>query len=357
MLLGELIRRPVVVAPMAGGPSTTGLVVAAAQAGALGFVAAGYQSAPAMRAQIQAVLAATTEPFGVNVFVPGSAAADREELNRYVSGLGPDAADLGAEPGEPAWDDDNWPAKIADLIAAPVPVVSFTFGCPGADVVASLRAAGSSVWVTVTDLAEAAMAVAAGADCLCVQGTEAGAHRGTFANTAGSYPNTTALLELVSAVSGLTELPVVAAGGIMDRDGTAAALAAGATAVQCGTAFLRCPESGAHPAHKDALADPRFTATAVTRAFSGRPARGLVNSFMLDHAGAPAAYPEINNATRPLRAAAARAGDVDRMSLWAGEGFRSATTRPAAEVVDLLSPPSRQRDAAAVPPPRDGGTP
>ena len=115
-----------------------------------------------------------------------------------------------------------------------------------------------------------------------------------------------------------------------------AALAAGAAAVQCGTAFLRCPESGAHPVHKAALADPRYTETAVTRAFSGRPARGLLNAFMRAHQDPPAAYPEINNATRPIRAAAAAAGDADRMSLWAGRGFRAATTRPAGEVIEML---------------------
>lgn len=125
----------------------------------------------------------------------------------------------------------------------------------------------------------------------------------------------------------------------MDAQGVAVALAAGASAAQCGTAFLRCPESGAHPAYKAALADTRFEATALTRAFSGRPARGLVNGFMLDHQDAPAAYPEINNATRPIRAAAAAAADVDRMSLWAGQGYRAATTRPAGEVIDVLSHP------------------
>jgi nitronate monooxygenase len=124
----------------------------------------------------------------------------------------------------------------------------------------------------------------------------------------------------------------------MTAAGAAAALAAGAIAVQCGTAFLRCPESGAHPVHKAALASGQFTGTAMTRAFSGRPARGLVNQFIRDHPDAPAAYPEINNATRPLRAAAARQGDADRMSLWAGTGFRQATERPAAEIIDLLDP-------------------
>ena len=122
----------------------------------------------------------------------------------------------------------------------------------------------------------------------------------------------------------------------MSADGVNAALAAGAVAAQCGTAFLRCPESGAHPAYKAALADPAFDRTAFTRAFSGRPARGLVNDFMRVHQDAPAAYPEINNATRPLRAAAAKAGDAHRMSLWAGEGFRHATEYPAADVIGML---------------------
>jgi nitronate monooxygenase len=116
-----------------------------------------------------------------------------------------------------------------------------------------------------------------------------------------------------------------------------AVLAAGAVAAQCGTAFLRCTESGAHPLHKAALADPRYTETALTRAFSGRPARGLVNQFIRDHTDAPAAYPEINNATRPLRAAAAADGDTDRMSLWAGQGFRQALDGPAGEIVTMLS--------------------
>jgi nitronate monooxygenase len=322
---------------MAGGPTTPELIAAAASAGALGFVAAGYKTASAVRAEVDAVTSATGEPFGVNVFVPGEPAADRAALERYLAAIAADAREIGAVTGLAAWDDDDWDAKIADLIAHPVPIVSFTFGCPAAEIVSALRASGSSVWVTVTDQDEAAQAAAGGADCLCVQGSEAGAHRGTFANVVGpSLEAGPGLLDLLAAVRGVTGLPLVAAGGIMNGGGVAAVLASGAVAAQCGTAFLRCPESGANPAHKAALADPRFTGTAVTRAFSGRPARGLVNRFMLDHADAPAAYPEINNATRPIRAAAAAAGDLDRLSLWAGQGYRSATTRAAGEVVDLL---------------------
>lgn len=336
LILGQLTERPVVAAPMAGGPSTAGLVVAAGRAGALGFLAGGYKTAQGMRSDIDAVTAATESPFGVNVFVPGRPAADGAALAGYIDELAGEGRRLGAEVGAPAWNDDDWEAKIADLTARPVPVVSFTFGCPDVDVVAGLRGAGSMVWVTVCDADEAAVAAAAGADVLVVQGSEAGAHRGSFGNDPGADGASLGVLDLISAVRAVAGLPLVAAGGIMSADSVNAALTAGATAVQCGTAFLRCPESGAHPAHKTALADPGFDRTAVTRAFSGRPARGLMNDFMRAHQDAPAAYPEINNATRPLRAVAAAAGDVQRMSLWAGEGFRQATDRPVADVVDML---------------------
>ncbi len=333
--LAELGRRPVVVAPMAGGVSTPDFVVAAAQAGALGFIAAALKSAAAMREQIEAVQAATSAPFGVNVFVPGRPTPDAGALAAYLDALADDTRLLETSLGDPAWDDDDWAAKVVDLVNCPVPVVSFTFGCPPADLVSTLRDRGSRVWVTVTDETAAAEAAKAGADCLIVQGSEAGAHRGTFANGPAA-PDGRGVIELLGAVGKVSGLPLIAAGGIMTAEAVEEALAAGAAAVQCGTAFLRCPQSGAPAVHKDALADPRFERTAVTRAFSGRPARGLVNGFMRAHEDAPAAYPEINNATKPLRAAAAAAGDADRMSLWAGEGFRLATADPVGEVVERL---------------------
>jgi nitronate monooxygenase len=336
MSVEELIRRPVIVAPMAGGVSLPALVTAASAAGALGFLAAGYKTAAAMRREIEAVRAETTGPFGVNVFVPGAPAGDREALASYVRSLGDDAHAVGTDLGEPSWDDDDWAAKLGDLIARPVPVVSFTFGCPPPAVAAGLRAAGSSVWVTVTSEREAALAAECGADGLVVQGAEAGAHRGTFGNEPPGTGDPRGVLELLAAVRAVTSLPLVAAGGIMTAGGVAGVLAAGAVAAQCGTAFLRCPESGAQPAHKAALASPDFDRTAVTRAFSGRPARGLVNEFMFAHADAPTAYPEINNATRPLRAAAGLAGDARRLSLWAGTGYRLAADRPVAEVIEAL---------------------
>lgn len=320
---------------MGGGPSTSGLVIAAAEAGALGFLAAGYKTTAAMAAEMVVVRAGTSAPFGVNVFVPSEPSRDARGVARYLESLDRDAEAVGASLGEPTWDDDAFGDKIAALVADPPAVVSFAFGCPDLEVISALGAAGAVVAVTVTSPQEAAVAAAAGAGALCVQGREAGAHRGTFTN-AGAPGRDYDLLSLIGEVTRVTDLPQMAAGGIMDPAQVAAVLEAGATAAQCGTAFLRCPESGAHPLHKAALVDPRYTSTVLTRAFSGRPARGLVNQFVLDHADAPAAYPEINNATRPLRAAAAANHDVERMSLWAGQGFRAARNLPAGAVVEWL---------------------
>jgi len=330
------LRHPVLAAPMAGGPSTPALVVAAAEAGAAGFLAAGYKTPAAMAAEIAAVRAATPLRFGVNVFVPGAPSADAASIAGYVGSLTPHAEAVGAALGEPAWDDDHLEEKLAILLADPPALVSFTFGLPPDGAIAALSDAGSLVAVTVTDPAEAVVAAAAGADLLCVQGSEAGGHRGTFGNDSATGEGQP-LHRLMAEVADVTGLPQIAAGGIMEPGQVQAALAAGAVAVQCGTAFLRCRESGANPLYKDALVDPRYATTAMTRAFSGRWARGLVNRFMLEHPDAPAGYPEINNATRALRAAAAVQGDTDRMSMWAGQGYRSARELPAAEIIAWLS--------------------
>jgi nitronate monooxygenase len=326
---------------MAGGPSTPALVVAAAQAGAIGFLAGGYKTPADLAADVAHVRAATSRAFGVNLFVPGRATADPAALSAYMVLLEKEAADLDARVGAPNWDDDAYDAKLTALLEDPPPIVSFTFGCPSAEAVAAFRAAGTLVAITVTTPDEAALAQQAGADCLCLQGSEAGAHRGSFTNDgrtdgegdAQDHP----LATLLARVQDVCDLPLIAAGGLSGPDDVARVLAAGATQAQLGTAFLRSTESGAHPLYKAALVDARFSATAITRAFSGRRARALVNDFVREHEGAPAAYPEINNATRPLRAAAAAAGDVQHMSLYAGEGFRAAVQRPAAEIIEHLA--------------------
>jgi nitronate monooxygenase len=333
--LQELSRWPLVVAPMAGGPSTVELVAAAAGAGALGFLAGGYQTAAGLADDMAAVTAAGVDAFGVNLFVPGRPAADPDRLAAYLAGLEPDAAALGTSLGEASWDDDDYAGKVEVLLAAPPAAVSFTFGVPAPDLVRSLQAAGSVVLLTVTTPEEAAQALRVGPDALCLQGSEAGAHRASLAND-DRPDQDRPVRALLAAVRRRTLVPLVAAGGVGGPDDVSDLVARGADLVQAGTAFLRCPETGAPAALKDALADPGVHGTAVSRAFSGRRARALVNAMLRDHPGAPAAYPEINNATRPLRAAAARSGDAQHMSLYAGTAFRRAEARPAAEVVGRL---------------------
>jgi nitronate monooxygenase len=321
---------------MAGGPSTVDLVVATWRAGALGFLAGGYKSAADLAAEMSAVRAAGVDTFGVNLFVPGTPTADPAGLAGYLTQLETDAATVGVALGEAAWDDDDYDGKLDAVLAAPPAAVSFTFGIPAADVVGSLQAAGAVVLLTVTTPEEAVVALRVGPDALCLQGAEAGAHRGSLTNIDRADEDRP-LRALLAAVRRRTLVPLVGAGGVGGPEDVADLLARGADLVQAGTVFLRCPESGAPAAMKDALAtSATFGATEVTRAFSGRRARALVNTMAREHPGAPAAYPEINNATRPLRARAARAGDPEHMSLYAGTAFGRAEARPAAEIIEEL---------------------
>jgi nitronate monooxygenase len=319
------LSHPIVLAPLAGGPSTPALGAAISEAGGLGFLAAGYRTAGAVREDIEAARAQTRAPFGVNVFVPGAPTDDGDALRAYVADLGPEAA-------APRFDDDDWEAKLSLLREARIPVVSFTFGCPSREVVGGLRAAGSEAWVTVTDLAEARAARDAGADALVLQGVEAGGHRATFVDRPGAEG--IGLLALLRLVAADMRLPLVATGGIGDGAAVAAVLAAGAAAAQVGTAFLLAPEAGTHPAHRRAIASE--APTALTRAFTGRLARGVVNTFMTAHPDAPIAYPEIHYATAPLRAKARERGDADGFNVWAGQAHSLARELPAAEIVRML---------------------
>jgi nitronate monooxygenase len=323
-----------VAAPVAGGPSAPALVAAVASAGGLGFLPAGYRATSAVVADIAEVRRLTTAPFGVNVFLPGAHTPEPEAVAAYRERLAPEAAALGVEPGEPRWEDDEVDAKLAAV--AGVPLVSVTFGRPSAAVVETLRAAGSAVLVTVTSVQEALSAAAAHPDALWVQGAEAGAHRGSFTDDEETGP-AVSLRPLLTAVRAVTALPLVAAGGLMDGTDVRSVLGLGATWAAMGTAFLGCPEAGTSPTHLAALRDPRFTRTALTRAFTGRPARALVNAFLLEHdAEAPRGYPEVHHLTRPLRTAAAAAGDADRLHLWAGTGWQRLRPMPAADLVRTI---------------------
>jgi nitronate monooxygenase len=341
----EQLGVPLVVAPMAGGPSTPALAAAAAEFGALGFLAAGNLPAARLIADIQRLRELTNRPFGVNVFVPsienvaeGEVPDRSEAVDRYRQDIEADAARYGvALPDVDPGDTDDWSSKIEYLLEHPVAVVSFTFGLPDRRVIERFQSVGTHVTVTVTDVEEAMAASEQGADSLAVQGPEAGGHRGTHA--VAKRPSNESLELLLRGITGVTGLPLIAAGGVSDREEVERLLSHGAAGVQVGTLLLRSLESGASQPHKDALASGQYDHTSVTRAFTGRFARGLANRFMVEHdAEAVAAYPEINLMTRPLRAAAAAAGDPDAMSLWAGTGFAHADAIAAADILDVLSP-------------------
>jgi nitronate monooxygenase len=327
--LEALLDSPIVGAPLAGGPSTPSLAAAVSEAGGLGFVAAGYKTAAETAEDIAATRAATGRPFGVNLFFPARLEVDDAALAAYADRLAGEAAGYGVELGEPRWSDDDWDAKLALLERERPAVVSFTFGCPDAEVVASLRELGSAVWCTVTTPAEARTAAAAGVDALVVQGAEAGGHQSSFDDTDCAPIG---LLVLLQLVGGVTDLPLVAAGGIAAGRGVAAVLAAGASAAQIGSALMLTPEAGTSAPQRDAFAGE--APTALTRAFTGRRARGIVNRFMRDHdAAAAKAYPQVHYLTAPLRAAARSAGDPDGINLWAGQAYRLARAEPAGELV------------------------
>lgn len=332
---------PLIAAPMAGGPSTPDLVVNVGEAGALGFLAAGYKTPPGLNAQIREVRTRTDKPFGVNVFVPQEGSYDPRTVEEYRSRLRETARRYGIEPPPIRERDDDWFAEKIDLLVEhEVPVVSMTFGLAPSEAIRRLRAAGCAVVATVTDPDEARAAVDAQIDALCVQGPDAGGHRATF--RVEDEPGTVPLLELLDEITPWCPVPVIAAGGIGTGKQIAEALAHGAVAVQLGTIFLRTPESGAKPAYKEALGDPRYTHTVVTRAFSGRPARGLANEFIEIYGrSAPAAYPQVHHLTSPLRAAAAEQGNAEDMALWAGTAFRHAVSDSAASIVRRLREEAR----------------
>jgi nitronate monooxygenase len=323
---------------MGGGPSTPELAAAVTEGGGLGFLAAGYKTAAAVRADIAALRRLTARAFGVNVFATPGPAADPVELGRYAAALREEADRYGVETGAPRHDDDAFEEKLALVAEERVPIVSFAFSCPAQEVVDRLHDVSAEVWVTVTTPGEAASATEAGADALVVQGVEAGGHRATFDD---DRPGDIGLLALLQLVRGVTHLPLVATGGIANGQGVAAVLAAGAAAAQLGTAFMLAPAAGTSPAHREALAGD--APTALTRAFTGRAARGIENRFMRNHgAHAPRGYPEVHHLTAPLRAAARERGDSDGFHLWAGQAYRLADAEPAAEIVERLAREARE---------------
>ncbi|OJF11083.1 nitronate monooxygenase [Couchioplanes caeruleus] len=329
-------RRPVVVAPMAGGPSMPGLVTAAAAAGALGFLAAGYKSADQVAREVAEVRASGV-PFGLNIFVPSPPPVDVATLREYREALRPEAERYEVElPQLRLADDDGFAAKVQVAVGASVPWVSFTFGVPEESVVKELRRAGCTVLVTVTDADEARRAAAAGPDALIAQAGSAGGHSATM--SPADYDGSSTAPEVVRDVRAAVNLPIIAAGGTGTAQDVRHLLAAGAMAVQAGTVFLLADEAGTRAVQRDAMLSRRFTETTVTRAFTGQPARALKNRFTDTYSpSAPLGYPTVHHLTAPIRAAATRHGDPDTINLWAGTAHAEARPGPTAEIMRRLT--------------------
>ncbi|KML54682.1 nitronate monooxygenase [Burkholderia cepacia] len=322
------LRLPLVQAPMVGA-TTTAMVAAASNAGALGSLGAGAFAPERLATEVEAIRAATDRPFAVNLFVLPDAVPDAATVARALAAIDPLNATLGLPPGvAPAHYAPDFRAQLDALVALRVPVASFTFGVLDVADVARVKAAGTYVIGTATHVAEGLAWQAAGADALSAQGAEAGGHRGTFIGSVDDALIGT--IALVPQLVDATGLPVLAAGGIMDGRGIAAALALGAQGAQLGTAFLTCTESAIAADWKARLLASADTSTQVTRAITGRHARGLRNTLMAwlgERVADAAPYPVQNALTQPLRQAAARANDGDYLSLWAGQGAPLARRR------------------------------
>jgi nitronate monooxygenase len=333
------IQFPIIQAPMAGGIDTPALVAEVGNAGALGSIGAAYLSAAQIGDAVAAVRQRTSAPFAINLFVGGRQnTPDGDAIARVQALLRPFRAELGLGPGEDvasAASSDSLDAQFEAVLRAQPRVFSFTFGVPSAEHLRALRARSIFIIGTATSLAEGEALDELGVDAICAQGSEAGAHRGTFL---GSFEDAQiGTMALVPQLVRRVRRPVIAAGGIMDGRAISAALGLGAQGVQLGTAFLACPEAGTSPAHREALFSPAARRTVVTRAFSGRPARGIRNRFTDAFEGIQVPpFPLRQSLTCDIRAAASAQGRTDIMQLWAGQGAPLIRAMPAAELVRTL---------------------
>ena len=337
-LLG--IKHPLIQAPMAGGATTPGLVAAVCEAGALGSFGFAYMQPEAMQRDAEAVRAATPAPFSINLFTsPQPGAIDPQAQRGAIDAIAGYHAELGLPPPEPVKPPyaPDFEAQFSAIEEMRPPVFTFHLGELPAERVRRLQSAGIKVGGSATCVAEARRLEALGVDFIVAQGAEAGGHRGTYLRD--PYDAMTGTFALVRLVVQAVRTPVVAAGGIMDGAGIAAALALGAQAAQLGTAFIACPESGLAPIYKARILAAQEDETVITEKFSGKPARALTNRFIREmHARqAPQlAFPAHNSLLGKLRATAAKSGNADFVALWAGQAVPLARALPAAELVATL---------------------
>jgi nitronate monooxygenase len=333
------LKHPIVQAPMAGGPSTPELVAAVSNAGALGSLGSAYSTPEQIAADIKKVRTLTGKPFNVNLFAGGYAPESQVDAAPMLALLAEIHEALRLSPPTlPAWPVNPFEKQLQVVLEARPAVFSFTLGIPEPAAMARLKAAGIAIYGTATTVEEGKMLEASGVTAIVAQGAEAGSHRGTFAGPFESAMIPT--FALVQSLRAAVSTPVIASGGLMDGRDVAQALARGASAAQLGTAFLTCPEAGTPEAYKRAILAARTDTTVITRAFSGRPARGLLNTFISKLEGNEKIilpFPLQNALTRPMRTAAAQLGESGYLSLFVGQGVTRARTLPAAELIQRLA--------------------
>lgn len=338
----ELTRRlkialPIIQAPLAGGGDTPQLVAAVGEAGGLGSIGAGYLTGAQIAQAAKDVRARTSRPFAINLFAPVAVSPSSVRSDVALSRVAHFFAEVGIDPPSfPLPAPPDFEKQLKAALDAEASVLSFTFGVLPQSALVAIKARGVFLLGTATTVREAVILARLGVDAVIAQGSEAGGHRGTF--DASFESSMVGTIALVPQIADAVRIPVVASGGIMDGRGLVAALALGAGAVQMGTAFLTCAESGVPDAYREAILRTREDQTRITRAFSGRPARGIVNRFMeeVEPSGGDSAvlpFPLQNALTRPLRSAAAKQNRAEFLSLWAGQGARMARRQNTAELV------------------------
>lgn len=325
------IEYPIIQAPMAGGVTTVELVAAVSNSGGLGMIGAGYMNAIQIRKQIREIMQLTSYPFGINLFVPNEFDVTEDDVESANQLLNPIRERLNI-PQKDSFEvsrfndiNEAFLEQIKVVIDEKVPICSFTFGIPSKEVMNRLKQANIILMGTATTVKEAVANEKAGMDIVVVQGSEAGGHRGSFIQE--YQESLVGLMSLIPQVVDNVSIPVISAGGIMDGRGLMASLCLGAKGVQMGTAFLTCVESGAHQIHKEAILNAHEDHVVLTQAFSGKWARGIKNTFILEMEKHEERFPEFpvqNTLTQDIRKASASQNNKEFMSLWAGQSPRLA---------------------------------
>lgn len=336
------IKYPIIQAPMAGGVTKPELVASVSNAGGLGMIGAGYLEPGQLSAQIREVKKLTDRPFGVNLFIPGDFRITKLEFDLAFNRLNRFRDELNIKEDVPALPDSEkdkikYSQLLDVIIAEKVPVCSFTFGVPSEEVITRFKREGIILVGTATSVNEAVMNEKAGMDIVVGQGSEAGGHRGNFSESGGDH--LIGLMSLIPQITNRVSVPVIAAGGIMDGKGFIASLCLGAKGVQMGTAFLTCKESGAHKAYKEAILQATESDTVLTRAFSGKWARGIKNQFIkeMEERQVPIPdYPLQNKLTSKIRKTAESLNDSRFMSLWSGQSLGLAKEQTVKELIENI---------------------